>query len=283
MDNKTITKRFFLIFPFILVIVVAIAGGYILGNFIVSKKFAGQTLNNSDIEQLRDDLTSINYQIKTPADFSGAIAFQIAEKVLRESTNYEVIGTGNIETSLGVSQSSKTIDRRNGDELYIAFTTFSSFVKESRQSFYTIGGDVNLQHGKPSDPSVDNVEWTDTYENYTWEEYYETFGKYANVNCSYIVSTKTIISDSGVSKDGDLYKCTLELDTKLGSSAYVKQIGANMGVNPASVIFNKIAFTFWLDENFKFAKQEKYESYTVPYLGINLTLNANVEVAYTIS
>lgn len=279
-QNKGL-KNFLSTLPLIAVIISSLLLGAIAGNFISSKAFSNTILTSSDIESLRDNISSAELS-KSPIAVSGATAFQLAEKVQRESTNYEIIGDGTIDTSLGVSQSSRTIDRRNGNELYIAFTTFSTFVKESRQSSFVIGGDINLQHGTPTDASTTNVNWSNTSDHYTWQSYYDTFGKYANINCSYIVSSKTVISDSGMIKDGNLYRCTLELNPILGSSAYIKQIGANMGVDPATIKFHKILFTFWIDENYKFVKQEKFESYTVPYLGINLTLNATVNVSYSI-
>lgn len=278
--NKT-NSKILKSLPILILFIIAIIGGYFVGNLVIAKNFVAESINNENIESLRDDISLISIANKTPDQFDGAIAFQIAEKVLRESTVYEVLGDGIIETSLGVTQTSKTIDRRNGDELYIGFTTYSSFVKTSRQSHFKIGGDINLQYGSPSDPSVENASWSKKYDHYTWESYYETFGKHANVNCSYIVSTKTVTSDSGFTKDGDYYSCTLELDPILGSRAYVKQVGANTGIAPANIIVHKIQFTFWLDENFRYIKQEKFESYTVPYYGINMTLDASVNVSYT--
>ena len=262
--------------------VIAIAGGYVCGNLIASKRYPVSTYANIDPANLRDDIESIDLSGKTPADFNGAVLFQIAEKVQEESRNYEIIGIGTIQTSLGIQQSSYTLDKRTGDDLYFKFVTYSSLVKVAKQSSYQLGGNVIINDGNPKDAEAKNVNWTNTYNEYTWEGYKEEFGKYANHNCSYIVSTKTATSCSEVEKDGDLYKCSIELDTTLGCVVFAIQIGANMGVDPETVTFNKVAFTFWVDENFRFVKQEKFESYTVPYMGVNVTLDGNINLTYAI-
>lgn len=267
----------------IAIIVVAIISGYVFGSVYSTKKFSNNVLSSQEIELLRNDISNISITNKAPSDFNGAIAFQLAERVLIESTNYEVVGIGTMDTSLGVKQSSATIDRRNGNDLYFAFTTYSSVVKTSRQASYHLGENVKMYHGTPNDETTTNVNWSNKFEEYSWEDYYKTFGKYANVNCSYIVSTETAISVSEFEIENDLYKCTIELDPQKGSSAYIKQIGANMGVDPATVKFHKILFTFYLTQDFKFVKIVKFESYTVPYFGINLTLDSKIDTLFTIN
>lgn len=281
---KNINKRkIFSLMAVILLSAIAILSGYFIGNLIVTNNFQTNNYDNIDIATLRDNIDTISLETTSPTDLDGAIVFQIAEKVQRESTNYEIIGNGEIQTSLGVKQSSATIDRRNGDDLYLAFTTYSSIVKVSRQCNYHIGGDIRMYEGTPKDSTTANVDWSDKYSEFTWEGYYDTFGKYANNNCCYIVSTKTYLECSKVEKDGDLYKCSLELNPKLSCVAYAKQIGANLGIDSNTVVFNKISLTFWIDKDFKFVKQQKFESYTVRYLGVKVTLDATIETNFAIN
>lgn len=260
----------------------AIAGGYFFGNSVKTKLFPSNNYASVDVSTLRDDISTISYKNSSPENFDGAIVFQIAEDIQRNSTDYEILGNGTIQTSLGVSQSSATVDRRKGDDLYLAFTTYSSIVKVSRQCNYNLGGNIKMYEGTPKDSSTSNVDWSDRYSEYTWDEYFDTFGKYANNNCCYIVSTKTYKSCSPVEKDGTLYKCTIELDPRIACVSYAKQIGANMGIDPNTVKFNKVEFTFWIDGNWHFIKQKKFESYTVQYMGINLTLDATIETTFDI-
>jgi len=275
-------KKIVTIITLICISAVAILCGYLCGSMIKTKYFAASNFSNVDIATLRDNIDSISYADKSPEEFNGAIVFQIAEKIQRESTHYEIIGNGTIDTSLGVTQTSATVDKRDGDDLYLAFTTYSSIVKVSRQCNYQLGGNIRMYEGTPNDSTTTNVNWSQKYDEFTWEGYYETFGKYANNNCCYIVSTKTTTTCSNVEKDGNLYKCSIELNPSLACISYAKQIGANMGIDPQTVRFNKIAFTFWIDENWHFIKQEKFESYTVQYMGVNLTLNATIETNFDI-
>lgn len=280
-SNK-ICKKLFLIVGFIIILGIGTFGGYFVGNLISSKYFTFNKYENITPDSLRDDVKNINTSGKTPADYSAAIAFQIAEEVMMASNKYEARGTGIIKTSAGVTQYSSTIDKRDGDNFYLGFATYSSLIKTAKQGFYTLGGTIKMQNGTPTDRSVENANWSRNYEEYSWEEYNELFGKYANRNCSYVISTKTVKEDLGMTMDGNLYKFSVILDAPLSAIGYKKQIGNNSGMNPDSVIFNELELTFWLDENFKFKKQVKYESYTVPYGGLSVTLNIDNESIYVI-
>lgn len=282
MAKNKLFLRIFYIFLFLLVLSFGLVGGFFVGNLISSKYFIFNKYENLTPEMLRDDLSSISIENKTPADFSSGIAFQLAEQVMLSSTKYEARGKGIVNTSLGVTQESSTLDKRDGDNLYLGFTTFSSMVKTSRQAHYHIGGDVNMQTGTPTDGTIENVKWDNQFDNYTWEEYKELFGKYANYNSSYIVSTKTIKEDYKMEMDGNLYKFSVLLDNDLSTVGYRKQIGNNVGINPNAVIFNRLELTFWIDKNFKFTKQTKFESYTIPYAGVNVTLELTNEAIYNI-
>ena len=263
-------------------LIIALLAGLFAGNWINNTLFPKNAYLNINGDDLRDNLTAISTNGKTPDKFSGALAFQIAEENLMNSTKYKVVGQGTIETSAGVSQTSYTEDIRDGDSLYIGFTTYSSIIKASKQAHYNLNGDIEMYSGTPTDSGLENVKWGDAT-TYTWEGYKDAFGKYANRNCCYVVSTKTVIEDSGFSKDNGLYKCYLELDPVLGGSNYIKQVGTNMGVDYKQVVFNRIYLTFWLSENFQFVKIEKFESFTVPYAGIELTLNSTITTNFDIS
>jgi len=256
----------------ILITGLSIFGGYFVGNMINGKYFTIDKYKNLNAEELRDDISNIKYENKKPDDFNSAIAFQIAEQVMFNSNSYDMNGYSTINTSAGISSVSITKDTKRGNTHYIGFMTYSSFIKTARQATFEVGGDIDLYEGTPVDETLENTNWSDKHQHFTWDEYYDYFGKHANRNAVYIVSTKTVIQDSGVIKDGDLYKFSLELDPVLSTVGYSKQIANNVGLNPSSIIFNKITITFWLDKNFKFVKQEKFESYTVPYGGISVTL-----------
>ena len=263
-------------------LILAIFAGFFAGNLISDSVFPKNVYANLNGDDLRDDVSKISTIGKKPSDFSSAIAFQIAEENLMKSTKYTIIGEGTIETSAGVSQTSYSEDIRDGDSLYYGLTTFSSIIKASKEAHYTIGGDIVVYNGTPKDPGLDNVEWTDST-TYTWEGYKEAYGRYVNRNCNYVVSTKTVVEDTGFSLDNGIYKCYVELDPVLGGSNYIRQVGTNMGVNYKQVVFNRIYLTFWLDENFNFVKIEKFESFTVPYAGIELTLNTSITTNFDIT
>lgn len=262
---------------------IGVYAGYFVGKLISNKYFAVNIYENISPNDLRDDISYISIDGKTPLDFEPVIAFQLAERVLETSESYTAIGSSNIKTSLGINTQSKTLDWRDGDQLYYGYTTYNSVVKEARQCYYKIGGELNIQSGTPTDSTIENVQWENSYENLSWEEFYVKYGKYPNCNVAFIASTKTVKESSKVEKDGDYYKFTITLDPKLSTVGYIKQVGNNMGVNPASVIFDLVKFTCTLDENFKFVYLDRFEIYTVPYGGMSLTLDTVYTSTYTIN
>lgn len=276
-------KKITTIITLLIIIAIGSYAGYFIGKFLSNKYFAVNVYAGISPNDLRDDISNISITGKTPDDFDSVIAFQLAERVMQSSDNYQAVGSSNIKTSLGVESKSVSLDWRDGDQLYYGYTTYNSMIKESRQCYYTIGGDLHVQSGTPTDETIENVQWEKSTENLSWDEYYEKYGKYPNVDVAFIASTKTVIEDSGIEKHGELYKFTLKLDCKLSTIGYIKQIGMNMGVNPANVSFSLVEFTCYLDQDFKFTKLIRHEIYTVPYGGINLTLDTLYTSTYTIN
>ena len=140
-----------------------------------------------------------------------------------------------------------------------------------------------MQHGITKDGILENVEWIDKYDEYTWEGYKEKFGKYANVNSSYIISNKTALAQSFDGKNGNIYTFTIELQPVLSTVNYAKQIAANLNIEPSTVIFSKLAITFTVDDSFHILVQDKIEEYTVPMFGMTIYLSGTIhnETVYT--
>ncbi|MBP3631144.1 MAG: hypothetical protein J6J23_06650 [Clostridia bacterium] len=256
----------------IIVAIVGVLGGYMIGSQIANKKFIVDKYANLNAEYLFDDITKLNYQGKTPNQFSAAEVFQIGASIQQTCDYYKSIGTGDLQTNLGVSQGTFTLDEKNGNTVHIVFVSSSSYVKVAQQSTFEIGGNVNMQHGETKDGVYENVVWKDKYDEYTWEGYREKFGKYANTNSSYIVSSKTVLSQKFDGKNGNLYTFTIELDPILGTVTYAQQIAANLGIEPSAINFKKLTLTFTVDDQFRILVQDKAEEYSVPMFGMNIEL-----------
>ena len=256
----------------IIIALLGILSGYMIGSNISSKKFTVDKYANLNAEELVDDISRINYQGKTPDQLPASIVFQIGAKKQLESDYYKCIGSGTIENNLGVNQTTYTYDEKIDNTVHIAFITFSSFVRVAQQATFEIGGDINMQHGDTKDGLLENVVWKDKFDHYTWEGYHEKFGKYANVNSSYIVSTKTTTYEHFDGKNGNLYTFSLKLDPILGTVTYAKQIASNLGAQPSAEKFSEISITFTVDENFTLISQDKVEAYSMPIFGMNVSL-----------
>lgn len=255
----------------VIIALIGVLGGYMIGSRIASTTFIVDKYANLDAEALKDDVSKINYAGKTPDQLTASQVFQIGCE-LQTVCDYKCIGTGTLETNLGVDQTTYTLDEKIGNTVHIAFVSASSYIKVAQQSTFEIGGNVNMQHGETSDGVYENVKWKDKYDEYTWDGYYEKFGKHANVNSCYIVSSKTVISESFDGKNGDLYSFTIELDPILGTVVYAKQIASNLGLEPSAINFTSIKFTFTVDDQFHIITQDKIEEYSVPMFGMTIQL-----------
>lgn len=258
----------------------AVFVGYIIGNAINAKFFVADVYADIEEGQLFDDISKIKYSGKTPDKFSAGIVFQIADQNQVASTKYTIIGEGTMATSLNVTQEVYNSDSRNGNQITLFYATCSKLLKVAKKSTFTIGGDIQLYDGKPSDTTYENTKWTDKHDDYTWEGYKETFGKYANINSSLIVSTKTILSEKYLGEKNGLYTFEVVLDNRLGAYVYVQQIAANLGVNVSSVSFTEIKMTFSVDKNFNHAVQTKHICYSLPFMGVNVKMVEDATSTY---
>ena len=250
--------------------------GYMVGSKIADTYFVVDVYANIDIDSLTDDLTTLGWENKTPDKLTPAEVFQVAEYVLMNSDKYSVAGVGDLSTSIGVSQTTYTLDEKNGDDLMLMLVTYSKYVKIAKKCNYQIGSNLLLYDGTPTDSTFENVNWTDKHDDFTWEGYKETFGKYANKGCSYYVCNKTVIAGRLEKVEGDYYTFVIELDPILATSGYAKQIGINMSINPSSITFENLTTTFTVDKNYRFINQVKYEKYTLPFMGVQVGIEGNI-------
>ena len=276
-------KKFFIPILSIVIAIVGALGGYMIGSQIAGKTFVVDQYANLTREELFDDISKLNYVGKTPDQFTAAEVFQIAQSIQLSSDYYKSVGFGVLETSLGVKQTTYTLDEKQGETVHIAFVSASPYVKVAQQSFFEVGGDVIMQHGDNKDGTLESVTWKDKYDHYTWEGYKETFGKYANVNASYIVSNKTAIAQSFDGKNGNIYTFSIELHPVYATLSYATQIAANLNIEPSAIKFTKLSVTFTVDENFHLLVQDKIEEYTVPMYGMTVSLIGEIhnETVYT--
>ncbi len=265
----------------IVIIAVALVSGYMVGSLIGDKKFVVDIYANLTSDKIVDDITKLNWENKTPDQLTPAEAFEVAEYVLTQQNTYNIIGNGTLDTSLGITQSSYTEDRKNGDDLYLAFVTYSTLIKVAKRCNYVVGGEIAMNDGKPNGKTTNDVTWTDKYERYTWEEYKETFGKYANKNCSYLVANNSVTESSFDGVVDGVYCFSVTLHPIYSTLSYARQIAMNMGVEPSNVTFSALKMSFKMDKDYKFIEQTKYEQYTLPYAGVNVTITGNINTVFT--
>ena len=168
---KKVRKKWLIGLVCTFVVAIGIYSGYFVGKMVSDKYFLVDKYSGYTEEMLRDDLTAYAYESKNPDDFEAPLAFQIAEVVMSNSPSYEVRGSTITNTSVGVTQKSASIDKKEGEDYYVGFTTYGSVVKVAKQCNFKEGGEVKMQNGTPTDASVENVDWSNNFDEYGWEEY----------------------------------------------------------------------------------------------------------------
>lgn len=255
-------------------------GGYMIGSKIADKYFIVDIYAGISADQLVDDITKLGWEKKTPDKLTPAEAFQVAEFVLSETERYQIIGQTDLQTSLGVSQGTISLDQRLGEDYRFEFVTYSKFVKLAKLCDYKLNGDIVIYDGTPNSATLEDVKWSDKHDDFTWEGYKETFGKYANRNCSYYVCNATTLKSEFIKKEGENYTFKIDLDPIKSTVCYATQIGTNMGINPSSIKFDTISVTFTIDSEYHFIQQQKLEIYSLPYMGVTVGLEGNIETSF---
>lgn len=277
---KKRAKRFWSTVLTVVLVAVGCLGGYMIGSKISDKYFVVDKYAGISADDLKDDITLLGWEKKTPDQLTPAEVFQVAEHVLEETRRYRITGYTNLQTSIGVSQGMSTLDQRIEDDFRFSFVTYSKFVKVAKVCDYQLYGDIIIYDGDPHSDQLDDVTWSDKHDDYTWEGYNETFGKYANTNCSYYVGNSSTLSGELLHKENGLYTFKITLDPIKSTICYAKQIGTNMGINPSNVNFDLISVEFTIDSDWHFIKQIKREEYSLPYMGVTVSCVGNIETNF---
>ena len=180
-----------------------------------------------------------------------------------------------METSIGITQLTAQYTRKEGDVYHNETLTYGSFLSNASMFDYTIGGKVYSYTGKAPSNNLNDVVWNSTCTEMTLEEFEETSHSQIDNNWAYIISSKTVLSESQCVIDGDYYSFTLELDPTKAPLRYASQISYFMATTSVPE-FVSISYSFTVDKNFNMIESHRTEHFKLDYAGITVDIYGTI-------
>lgn len=236
-------------------------GMYLVGNQLDPNRY------NFDVASLQDNVAEIRTESnnKTPIELGatkcGALAFDTTFKAER----VKIEGKGLVKAKVGMITVDQTIDAltiRVRDRIYFENISVSKFAKAINR-FYAINDDIEHYEGSLSGSTVS---WNQSPVNdiKTIDEYQAKFSCTLTDYMTYIISSKTVVSESAVTIDENgNYFFELELDKSKAVVNYVKnmKVTGKLSEYPDFKSNPKIKIT--MDANYRILVFTSNETYDV--------------------
>ena len=244
-------------------------GGYFIAIELSPKGFDYSKLNQNEYE---DDVVSIyNNYLSNPLDplsYSPNDLVNIAlyKYSLETYTESDVNASA---VSLGVTQKTFGKSIKNNNQFFNESISQSSFVKVAKR-FYENKDTVSIYNGEINN---DNEGVSGNYKDkndYTINEYIDTWGKDLSRPVIYNISSKTTLDTSFINKTDNGYLVSLDLDPITSVIRYVKQMVQMSSLDTAPQ-FENVHIEFSLDNELNLVEMNVQESYYVWVVGKNFT------------
>lgn len=264
--------------------VVAVAGGFIVGDLLIGKWDTFDPTQFSAEQYIESPKNVEAWKSKDISSLTPAQIFVVAQSNILNCNYYSVKTKGyngegkGVVTTLGMTQDLYGYRYRNGDKGYLDYysTGLATVVKKtefnySDSKYFTYNGVMN----------GDSTNWTlnktdDGLDYRTKEEYKTMIGCAAEDPIDYIVSTKTVIEEVTNSKVGNLYSYTIKLNPETAVLNYVVKMNYMSGFGYPK--FSSIELRFEVDENMNFYNIYINENYKV--IGMNANSKYKSEFSY---
>ena len=236
-------------------------GMYLVGNQLDPNRY------NFDVASLQDNVAEIRTESnsKTPIELGaikcGALAFDTTFKAER----VKIEGKGLVKAkAMGmiVNQTIDALTIRVRDRIYFENISVSRFAKAINR-FYAINDDIEHYEGSLSGSTVS---WKQSPVNdiKTMDEYQAKFSCTLTDYMTYIVSSKTVVSESAVTIDENgNYSFELELDKSKAVVNYVKNMKATGGLSEYPDFTSNPKIKITMDANYRilvFTSNETYDA-----------------------
>ncbi len=249
-------------------IVLPVTLGAVAG-VVINKFFIGKNADYSkiDINAISADVDSImqkySYCNDNGIEYSQAMKpYEMVNASYALFSNY----SNSVSYIIGYADASMVLQSihgatiRNGSSYMEESLSLSSFVNVAVRAFMNEDSDIiNVHNGEATSNTA--ASFGDTHYEYSKDEYRETFGRIPSEPLPYIISKKTVLSNSSsVTRIGSDYKIDMDLHPVNSVAKYVKQMKniSNLSTYPA---FDSVSLSFILDENLLVKELNVKESY----------------------
>lgn len=253
-------------FTILIVILVGMFCGVTVGLYF-GPKSVDPNRYNFEVSALLDDVDEIRNEAsgKTPVELGATKSCVLAFDTTFNENRVKVVGRGSV-LAMGVTQSISALTIRMYDKLYYENVSVSNFVKALNR-YYVEGENISHYGGNLSG---NIVTWNTTPDNTgandikTMTQHKAQFGSTMNEYMTYIVSSKTVNSESAVTiNDDGNYVFTLTLDKSKSVVNYVKTMKATGGLSSYPDFTSDPRVDIIIDANYRILRFESHEEYTV--------------------
>ena len=269
--KKSVLRKILACVAWVLIIVIGGAGGYVIGDIIIAKLDVYDPNAYSEDALVENETTINQWKDQNILSLSATQVFVVAEHKLDNCSYYSMTTKGYDGEEAGVISNSvapqtlKGYRYVNGDTAY--FNYFSDGIMPVvKRTEFTPGGDEYYTYngsfeGKQVKWTLDPPEGKDFR---TKEEYIALVGCDANDAIDYVVSRKTVLTESEMTREGDFYHYTITLSPKKSVANYVKKMKYMSGLADYPS-FTSIEIDFVVDGDMNFQTIKIKESYKVNY------------------
>ena len=249
-----------------------LAAGIILGKMLSTKAYTFDAPIDTGLETDFSALMERYNAEPNAANFKPSEIANISWLRFAEETHTHTVAHCTVSAAI-VKQKVCSHDVRDGDRWY-SESVFYSSIKKGGFRFYQ--DDNNVFRYTASNPTADcTATWSkDTEYGYTKAEFEEAWGKTLDRPVIYIISDKTVISESIETVDNK-WIVELELNPNKANERYARQMisMSNLEQPPS---FQLLHLTFKIDQNFNLEQVKIHEKYTVYVVGKNESDATNV-------
>ncbi|MBQ9785879.1 MAG: hypothetical protein IJW25_00230 [Clostridia bacterium] len=270
---KEMSRKTFAV-TMLMVIVGAALCGSSVGNMYLANTITPAYDSYSE-DALRDNVNFIAWKGKTPDQLSPTKAFIVAEQqMIAETNRWTMTKDGVIKNSFA-NQTVGGAGSFDGSKI-TSISTSSGFIDVASKTEYVIGSNevVETDGTLGNDKTVESITWKEPKPTVTVEKYRDEWGVSPQGIVAYIVSSKTVISETEWEQVGENYKATVGLHKESSVILYVKQMKKTSGLS-SSPVFKEINLTFTLDKNFNIIEISIAESYS---MSIGITVGCEGEL-----
>ena len=243
---------------------IGVITGFGIGMYFVSHQLDPNRYN-FDVSSLQDNVAEIRLEAngKTPVELGATKSCVLAFDTTFKMERLQIVGKGLVKAkALGVTVN-QTIDAltiRVNDKIYFENISVSKFAKAINR-FYAVDDTIEHYQGEISG---NTVSWgqnplTDIK---NMDEYQAKYSCTLTDYMTYIVSSKTVVSESSVEIDENgNYVFELELDKSKSVVNYVKNMKATGGLSEYPDFTSNPIITLTIDSNYRILTFKSRETY----------------------